>query len=307
MIQQFHFRDFLPVKELYKKKQEAGTSISCVIPTFNEASTIGGIIEKTKRELMSSVPLLDEIIVMDGGSDDGTPQCARESGAEVYIASETGDRDVPPGKGSALWKSVIVSKGDIIVCIDGDIRDFDIRFVYGLVAPLLYDSSISFVKAFYKRPIVVDDIILHDYGGRVTEILIRPLLSTFYPDLAKLFQPLAGEYSFRRDMISEVPFPSDYSLEIGLILGIYRKFGITPFAQVDMDIRCHRNRTVHDLGKMAFAILHVFLKELKEDNKVVFPKALHDSMIFPGSNGWEEMEVDQRELPPLKQYKGDRP
>ena len=305
MIKQFHFRDFLPVEDICKKKQESGTSISLVIPTFNEVSTIGDIISTTKRELMTSIPLLDEIIVMDGGSDDGTPRCAMESGAEVYNASETGDRNVPPGKGSALWKSVLVSKGDIIVCIDGDIRDFDIRFVYGLIAPLLYDSSLSFIKAFYKRPIVVDDIILHNYGGRVTEILVRPLLSTFYPDLAKLFQPLAGEYSFRRDMISEVPFPSDYGLEIGLILSIYRNFGITPFSQVDIDIRCHRNRSVTDLGKMAFAILHVLLKELKEDKKAVFPEAFNTSMIFSGSDGWEEMAIDQRKLPPIKQYKGD--
>lgn len=305
MIKQFHFRDFLPVEEICKKKQESGTSISLVIPTFNEASTIRDIISITKRELMTALPLLDEIIVMDGGSDDGTPRCAMESGAEVYKVSETGDRNAPQGKGCALWKSVLVSKGDIIVCIDGDIRDFDIRFVYGLIAPLLYDSSLSLIKAFYKRPIVVDDIILHNYGGRVTEILVRPLLSTFYPDLAKLFQPLAGEYSFRRDMITEVPFSSGYGLEIGLILSIYRSFGISSFGQVDMDIRCHRNRSVADLGKMAFAILHVLLKELEEDKKAIFPETFNTAMIFSGSNGWEEMAIDQRELPPIKQYKGE--
>lgn len=305
MIKQFHYRDFLPVEELCRKKQDSGTSISLVIPTFNEASTIGDIVSITRRELMNTVPLLDEIIVMDGGSDDGTPQYARESGAEVYDALETGDQDVPAGKGSALWKSLLVSKGEIIVCIDGDIRDFDIRFVYGLIAPLLYNASLSFVKAFYKRPIVVDDIILHNYGGRVTEILVRPLLSTFYPELARLFQPLAGEYSFRRDMITEVPFSPGYGLEIGLILNIYRKFGITAFSQVDMDIRCHRNRSVADLGKMAFSILHVLLKELEQDNKAVFPEALNTAMIFSGSRGWEEIATDQRELPPVKQYRGD--
>lgn len=304
MIKQFHHRDFLPVEKICKKKQESRSTVSLVIPTFNEISTIGNIIPIMKRELMDNLTLLDEIVVMDGGSDDGTPQRARESGANVYSVSEIGDKSAPQGKGTALWKSLLVTKGDIIICVDADIKDFDIRFVYGLIAPLLYDSTLSFVKAYYKRPIVVDDIILHNYGGRVTEILVRPILSTFYPDLAKLFQPLAGEYSFKRDTITKMSFYSGYGLEIGLILSVYNSLGISSFAQVDMDIRCHRNRSVTDLGKMSFAILHVLLKKLEEDKKAAFPAAFNKSMISFGVEGWEETVIDQKELPPIMQFKG---
>ena len=304
MIKQFHCRDFLPIEKICEKKQELDSKVSLVIPTFNEISTIGGIVSMVKKELKDKQPLLDEIIVMDGGSDDGTLQCARESGATVYKVSEIGDKSAPMGKGTALWKSLLVTSGDIILCIDADIKDFDIRFVYGLIAPLLYDSAISFIKAHYKRPIVVDDIILNNYGGRVTEILVRPLLSAFYPDLAKFSQPLAGEYSFRRDTITEIPFYSGYGVEIGLILSIYKSLGISSFAQVDMDIRCHRNRSVLDLGKMSFAILQVLLNNLEEDKKVAFHEAFNKTMISPGVKGWEETVIDQIELPPIKQSKG---
>jgi glucosyl-3-phosphoglycerate synthase len=305
MIKQFHYRDFLPLEKIVGKKQKSGRKVSLVIPTYNEIDTIGNIVSTAKRELIVNMPLLDEIVVMDGGSDDGTPRRARECGAKVYSLGEMGGKNIPQGKGSALWKSLLVTKGEIIICIDGDIKDFDTRFVYGLLAPLFYEPSVSFVKAYYKRPIVVDDIILHNYGGRVTEILVRPILSTFYPDLAMLFQPLSGEYGFKRDMIIHLPFSAGYGLEIGLILNIYRSLGISSFAQVDMDIRCHRNRSVADLGKMAFAILHVLLKELQKDNKAVFPQDLNTSMITPRGGRWEEMTIDQAELPPIAHYKGE--
>ena len=304
MIKQFHHRDFLPVEEICKKKQELNTTVTLVIPTFNEVSTIGDIVSIVKKECKDKQELLDEIIVMDGGSDDGTLQRAEESGANVYSVNDIGDKNTPKGKGTALWKSLLVTKGDIMMCIDADIKDFDIRFVYGLVAPLLYDSALSFVKAHYKRPIVVDDIVLHNYGGRVTEILVRPLLSAFYPDLAKLSQPLAGEYSFRKDTIAKMPFYSGYGLEMGLILNVYKSLGISSLAQVDMDIRCHRNRSVTDLGKMSFAILQVLLNELEGDKKVVFNERFFNTMISPGVERWEETVIDQKKLPPIKQLKG---
>ena len=306
MIKQFHHKDFLPIKKLCAKKANSNKTISLIIPTLNEVSTVGQIVAITRNELVAAAPLLDEIIVMDGGSDDGTVARAREAGATVYNAQEIGDKDIPPGKGTALWKSLHIARGDIIVCIDADIKNFDIRFVYGLIAPLLYDSSLSFIKAFYKRPIVVDDIILHNYGGRVTEILVRPLLSAFYPELAQFFQPLSGEYSFRKDVAATIPFFSGYGLEIGLLLDVYKLRGISSFAQVDMDIRCHRNRSVTDLGKMAFAILQVFLKRLQGDHKAVFPHAYHAHMKSFGLNGWHNDVILQGELPSVFSKKGEK-
>lgn len=301
MIKQFHHSDFLPIKGICEKKQESGTAISLVIPAYNEASTIGDIISKTKRELMDKRPLLDEIVVMDGDSDDGTARCARDSGADVYRVSELGDKNIPHGKGTALWKSFLVTRGDIVVCIDADIKNFDIRFVYGLIAPLLLDSTLSFVKGYYKRPLIVDEVTLDNHGGRVTEILVRPMLSAFYPDLTGFIQPLAGEYSFRRDVCTQMSFFSGYGVEIGLILDIYRSLGLSSFAQVDMDIRYHRNRSVTDLGKMAFGILQVILKKLEEDKKVSFSAPVNKSLISYSPQGWEETIVDQTELPPIIQ------
>ncbi len=306
MIKQFHHKDFLPIKKLCVKKAKSDTTISLIIPTLNEVTTVGEIVAATRNELVTGAPLLDEIIVMDGGSDDGTVARAREAGAAVYNAREPGGKEIPPGKGTALWKALHVARGDIIVCIDADIKQFDIRFVYGLIAPLLYDPSLSFIKAFYKRPIVVDDIILHNFGGRVTEILVRPLLCAFYPELAHFFQPLSGEYSFRREVAAAIPFFSGYGLEIGLLLDVYKRHGIAAFAQVDMDIRCHRNRSVNDLGKMAFAILQVFLKRLQEDRKALFPHAWHTHMQSLGLNGWHGEDILQEELPPVFSQKGEK-
>ncbi len=304
MIKQFHHKDFLPLRKIYSKKQESDTAISVVIPAYNEVSTIGSIISQIKHELIDVVPLCDEIVVIDGDSDDGTLQCAKDSGATVYRVSEIGENNLPRGKGAALWKSLFVTQGDIIVCIDGDIKDFDVSFVYGLIAPLLYDSSLSFIKGYYERPMVIDDVTLDNHGGRVTEILVRPLLSTFYPELARLFQPLAGEYSFRKKTISQLPFYSGYGVEIGLILDLYKSLGLSAIAQVDMDIRCHRNRSIADLGKMAFGIFHVILKKLEEDNKISFSQPIYNTMISLGSNGWEENMNDECVLYPYAKSKG---
>lgn len=299
MISQFHHKEFLPLEKICAKKEELGSRVSLVIPTFNEESTIGNIITITKRRLTDTLPLLDEIIVMDGDSDDNTVRYAQESGATVYKVNEIGDKNTPKGKGTALYKSLSVAQGDIIVCIDADIKNFDERFVYGLIAPLLYDEKRAFVKGYYTRPMVVNDITLDNYGGRVTEILIRPFLSSFYPELARLFQPLAGEYSFRKDTISRLPFYSGYSVEIGLVLDLYKQCGLSAIAQVDMDIRCHRNRPVVDLGKMAFGILQVLLKKLEEDDKISFSEALYTKMISLSNYQWEETYIEECKLPPL--------
>ncbi len=298
MIKQFHHKDFLPLDKIYSKKRESDTKISVVIPAYNEVSTIGAIISQVKQELMDSIPLCDEIVVIDGDSDDGTVACAEDSGATVYRVSEIGENRVPRGKGAALWKSLFVTQGDIIVCIDGDIKEFDSRFVYGLIAPLLYDQSLSFIKGYYKRPMVIDDVTLDNHGGRVTEILVRPLLSTFYPALARFFQPLAGEYSFRKKVISQIPFYSGYGVEVGLILDLYKMLGLSAIAQVDMDIRCHRNRSISDLGKMAFGIFHVILEKLKEDNKISFSQPINKTMISLSTEGWEEYVTDECVLSP---------
>lgn len=300
MIKQFHYEEFLPIQKLYKKKIDTGNSISLVIPAYNECKTIAAIVTAAKSELIEKIPLLDEIVVIDGDSYDGTDRYAGEAGAKVFKISDIGDRTIPNGKGTALWKSQMVTTGDITVCIDADIREFDTRFIYGLLAPLLYDPSLLFVKGFYKRPLVLQEAALSNQGGRVTEILVRPLLSKFYPELAELYQPLAGEYSFRKSAVEQVPFCTGYGVEVGLIMDLYEKFGLSSFAQVDMDIRFHRNRNLDELSKMACTILHTIFQKLEQRGMASFPKQASSSSKEHGSCVWTETPADQLELPPMQ-------
>lgn len=299
MIRQFGQSDIIGVEETAARKNAAGMGISLVIPALNEDATIGDIVASARSELMDRVPLLDEILVMDGGSSDTTRDQATRAGATVLDLRKIGPRDVPPGKGTALWKSLLVAKGDIVVCIDADITNFGPHFVSGLVAPMFADPQVSFVKAYYDRPIVADGATLDGAGGRVTEILVRPFLSTFYPELARLLQPLAGEYGFRRRIIEDIPFYSGYGVEIGLILEMYRRFGVERFAQVDMGVRYHRNRSLAALSKMSFGILRVLLDQLQRDGRLKLSCTLHETMVSRLATDLVEENIAERELPPV--------
>ncbi len=298
MIRAFHHEDFLPIASLAYKKKSAGTAISLVIPTLNEAQTVGLIIEKARKELMEDVPLLDEIVVMDSNSSDATARIACEAGARVYnVAKVAPQYPAPPGKGTALWKAQFVATGDIIVCVDADIRNFQSHFVYGLVGPFLVEPELVFAKAFYQRPLMLEDRVFENYGGRVTEILVRPLLCAFMPELAEIFQPLSGEYAFRRVPVEQIPFSSGYGVEIGMICDVSRRFGLSRFVQVDMGTRCHRNRPVNDLSRMALGIIQTLFRRLESEHVVTLSGRIGEAMISPGADGMERAIVNEVELP----------
>jgi glucosyl-3-phosphoglycerate synthase len=294
---------FLPLADLARKKQTAQTAVSVVIPTHNEAATIGAIVAATKSRLMDELPLVDEIVVIDSRSVDGTADIARAAGARVFehdaIAAPS---DPMRGKGVALWKALFVTRGDIIVCIDADIKNFDVHFIYGLIGPFLQNDATLFAKACYRRPFIIDGNTYDNYGGRVTEILVRPLLSAFVPELAAIHQPLSGEYAFRREPIEAIPFSSGYGVEIGLIFDLYRNYGLECFAQVDMGVRHHRNRPVWELGKMAFGILQTMFRKLERENIVSANVPIQDIMISLGPSGLEQTSIDEVELPPKARY-----
>ena len=296
---QFDHSDFLPLDELVKKKLATNTTISVVIPTLNEALTIGGIVARAKKDLMEDVPLVDEIIVMDSLSTDATAEKARAAGARVLSAD---DGAFPggnvSGKGAAIWKSLFAARGDIIVCIDADIVNFKSHFIYGLIGPFLRNSDIVFAKAYYDRPLAIGNNTYEKYGGRVTEILIRPLLSAFVPEIAHIFQPLSGEYAFRKGPIESIRFSSGYGVEIGLIFDIYKKFGLDTFAQVNMGSRRHRNRTVPELGKMAFGILQTLFRKLELEDVLALKVPMSEIMVSQGEGGLEETLIREIELPP---------
>jgi len=260
----YHSSAYADKKRLVGLKQDKGLSISLAFPTLNEEATIAKEILVLKTELMDRFPLLDEIAVIDSGSTDRTREIARAYGAQVFVASDIlpgyGNRR---GKGENLWKSLYVLRGDIIVWIDADISNIDPKFLYGLVGPLLEDEAVGYVKAFYKRPIRTASGLTSGGRGRVTEILIRPLFSLFYPELAELVQPLSGEYAGRRSVLERLPFSVGYGVEVGHLIDLYRGFGPEILAQVDMDERIHRNQGIEALSRMSYGVLATVLDRLK--------------------------------------------
>lgn len=265
----FHHSDFRDIQQLVREKEKQNLTISLCFPTLNEEKTIGQSIVITKAELMDRFPLIDEIAVIDSGSDDKTCEIAQNFGADTYIASDyLKEEGISKGKGENLWKALYLLKGDIIVYLDADIRNIHHRFVYGLLGPLLLYPKIKFVKAFYKRPVHDGQKFQSTGGGRVTEILIRPLFSQFFPDLTAIIQPLSGEYAGYREIFEKISFPIGYGVETGMLIDIYKKWGIEIMAQTDLDLRVHRNQGITSLGKMAFGILQTFWNRLEKYSSI---------------------------------------
>ncbi len=255
----FHHLDFSDLDALAAEKERAGLSVSLCIPTLNEAGTIARIVEVLKTSLMDRRPLLDEIVVIDSGSTDRTRELAATAGADVVFAGDIlpfqGHRQ---GKGENLWKAVHHLRGDILCFVDGDIGNIHPRFVYGTVGPLIRHPELGYVKGFYERPLLAAEGVDPRGGGRVTEILVRPLFERFCPELAALHQPLAGEYAARREILESIPFPTGYGVETAHLIDVRRGYGIGAIAQTDLDERIHRNRSLAQLGRMSSEILDAF-------------------------------------------------
>lgn len=277
----FHHSEFKDIERLVNAKKRKKCSISLCLPTLNEEKTIAKEIVIMRSELMTRYPLIDEIVVIDSGSADKTRQIARSYDATVYQAD-----DILPhlerfkGKGENLWKALYVTRGDIIVYIDADIKNIHHRFAYGLLGPLLLSDRVRFTKAFYDRPISMGDNKLHPTGGgRVTELVTRPLFSLFMPDLTQFVQPLSGEYAGYRDIFENIPFHIGYGVETGMLIDIYEKWGLDVMAQVDLDRRVHKNQDTKALGRMAFVIIKTFLNRVQKLNRVVIKQKIFNEMI----------------------------
>jgi len=300
----FHHGEFWDILKLVKEKEKKGLKISLCIPTLNEEKTIGKEVLILKSELMERYPLIDEFAVIDSGSEDKTLEVAKNYGADVYLASEiltsVGDKK---GKGENLWKAIHQLEGDIICYVDADISNIHPRFVYGLVAPLIQKEEVKYVKAFYDRPLNYSSGLRASGGGRVTEILIRPLFSLFYPELTNIIQPLSGEYAARREVLETIPFPIGYGVETSHLLDLYEKYGLSAFAQTDLDRRVHRNQSTNALGKMSFGILQTFLNRLQSQNKIDRIPSIETFYrrfeVENGSYNQLVQEVVEEERPPM--------
>ena len=277
----FHYSEFRDLAGLVAAKQKKGLTISLCLPTLNEERTIAKEILIIKSELMLRHPLIDEIVVVDSGSTDRTREIAKTYGADVYEANDILPRlERYRGKGENLWKALYITRGDIIVYLDADIKNIHHRFAYGLLGPLLLHDRIKYVKAFYDRPIAIGkNKIRPTGGGRVTELVVRPLFSIFFPELTQILQPLSGEYAGYRDIFDQIPFPIGYGVETSMILDIYHRWGLEVMAQVDLDRRIHRNQDTKALGKMAFVILKTFINRKLTLGLIDLHEKMYDEMI----------------------------
>ncbi len=254
--------------------------ISVCLPARDEEATVGAIVASVVHDLRGVV---DEVVVVDDGSTDRTAAVAAAAGAIVVAAADVLPRLGPgTGKGEALWKALHVATGDVLVFCDADLREFDPAFVTGLLAPLADDAGVGFVKGFYDRP---------EGGGRVTELVARPLIGLFFPELARIRQPLGGEFAARRGVLEQVPFVQGYGVDLALLVDVVRRFGPEAVAQADLGVRSHRNRSLDQLGAQARAVMRVALDRAGVDDRV----------------GWDPGDVVER--PPIievQEYRAGR-
>jgi glucosyl-3-phosphoglycerate synthase len=273
-------------------KRTADLSVSVCLPARDEEATVGQIVATVRRSLVEGIPLVDEVVVIDDGSVDATAEVAEWEGATVLSAAGILP-DLPPGsgKGNVLWKSLYACSGDVICWLDADVRNFGAHFVTRLLQPLLTDPTIGFVKGYYRRP-------LHGEatgGGRVTELMARPVISALFPHLSGIVQPLAGEYAGRRTLLETVPFVEGWGVEIGLLIDLVANYGLDAIAQADLDVRDHRNRPLEELGPQAMAILVTGLRRAG----VPVDKRLAELVRYDEDQRAERIGVEIRERPPM--------
>jgi glucosyl-3-phosphoglycerate synthase len=243
--------------DLRASKRALGVSISVCLPARNEASTVGAIVREIRSELAGSDALVDEVVVLDDGSTDATAAAAHAAGATVVAEADVLPEAGPgSGKGNALWKSLHACRGDLLCWIDADLAHFRAETVARLVEPLLLDPDTLLVKAAYTRSFAGAPT----GGGRVTELVARPLVSLLFPKLADIAQPLGGEYAARREALEVLPFVEGWGVELGLLIDVVARFGRDAVAQVDLGVREHRNRPLRELGAPALSIIATALR-----------------------------------------------
>ena len=300
----FTSAEFADLSSLVALKEKQGVRISVALPTLNEEATIGKVITAIRSRLMERFPLVDELVVIDSDSTDGTRAIAEKLGVPVHIHQQVLPEIGPGrGKGEALWKSLAITTGDLVVWVDTDVSQFHPKFVYGLIGPLLIRPEIAFVKAFYRRPLNVGGELQATGGGRVTELAARPILNLFFPELSGIIQPLSGEQAGRRSLLERLPFFDLYGVETGLLIDVLRTAGLRSIAQVDMKQRIHRNQSLLNLSKTSFEILQVAMKRLGEGRgqSLLDDANLTMKLISPTAEGFhlDVQDIGVVERPPM--------
>ncbi|MET8078685.1 glucosyl-3-phosphoglycerate synthase [Streptomyces sp. NPDC005303] len=283
-----------PLHRIMAAKRGSGQTVSVVLPALNEEETVGDIVAVIRHDLMQQVPLVDEIVVVDSGSTDRTSEVAEAAGARVVHRDDILPRlPAVPGKGEVLWRSLLATTGDIVCFIDADLKEFSSDFVSGIVGPLLTEPGVDLVKGMYDRPLGG----AAGQGGRVTELMARPLLNMHWPQLAGFVQPLGGEYAARRSLLEQLPFPVGYGVELGMLVDALHLVGLDALAQVDVGVRKHRHQDGQALGRMSAAIYRTAQLRLARGH-MIRPSL---TQFERGRDGFEPRtySVDTEERPPM--------
>lgn len=269
MIRSFSHADFAPARLLECKRQ----SLTVVLPAREVADTVGAIVER----ILDLDGLVDQVLVVDADSVDGSADVARAAGAEVYsqraLRPELGE---VLGKGDGMWRALEAARGDLIAYIDADTRDFAPEFVTGLFGPLICEPDVEFVKATYRRPFTVGGNELPNGGGRVSQLTARPLLAAFYPDIAELTQPLAGEIAAPRSLLERIPFATGYAVETAMLLEVREQVGAGAVVEVDVGERRNYHQSLEALRPMAEQVLSVICERMRREGR------LHDGGEMDG-------------------------
>jgi glucosyl-3-phosphoglycerate synthase len=277
--------EFKDVERLVQRKRELGLTVSLVLPSRNVADTIGGIIDEINalnEEAPPSVPLVEQILIVDADSEDGTAEVAAARGAEVYSENELlSHYGGAHGKGDAMWRSLSVACGDVVMFADADTKDFEPQFVYGTLGPILSVPGVRFVKGAFRRPFKSNDTTEQDGGGRVTELTTKPLFNLFYPELTGFVQPLAGEFAADKELFASIPFLTGYAVETGIMIDVLKKVGLGAMAQVDLGTRQNRHQPLFDLGRMSYSALRAVARRLRQDGRLrqVRDSSMPDSLF----------------------------
>lgn len=251
MLKTFDHTDF-PVAGLLADRADP---VSVVIPTRSTAGTIAQTVSEIR--VLAEAGLVEQILVVDADSPDGTAAAARDAGAEVVSENAlVPEQGAVQGKGDAMWRSLEAVRGELVVFVDGDVADFGRHYVTGLLGPLIRDPAVEFVKGSYRRPFRQEDSEQPAGGGRVTELTARPLLRQLVPDLTGFDQPLAGEIAARRGLLERIPFTTGYGVEIAMLIDVWDEVGLEAMAQVGLGTKRNTHQTLAALGGMASEVVN---------------------------------------------------
>jgi glucosyl-3-phosphoglycerate synthase len=281
----FH-HSLYPVERIARERKE---SVSVCLPAKECAKTVGAIVGELAK--LREAGAIDEIVVVDAASRDGTAAVAEQAGAQVRQEAELLPRFGPVlGKGDAMWRALSVLEGDVVCYLDADTEGFSGHFATGLLGPLVCELGVEFAKAFYRRPFEQGGVRLPEGGGRVNHLTARPALALFYPELAGVRQPLAGEVAARRELLERLPFATGYGVEIAMVIDVWQAVGLEGMAQVDLDVHRNRHQSLQELTPMAFTVLATIARRLEREGRL---RAL-DVDALASSGGLERESAPER-------------